>query len=375
MFQFIYFVNIHIFRNWDSSFVISLTNILADGKIGGEVTKEIIDKMRNESIESHKFYVKKALKEGKTPYKGWEEDYSELKKEHEKPEITPKATEGEGTPSEVRKPGVPEEKIKPEDKTKAVTDLVKQREAEYEEVRKIKDLDERIKKATEVEEKYKEKIAAQKAEGVYTGMDTTGPEIRTEAKKEIKGKAEKPVEPEVKVSVKVVEYPVEKIKVEPEKFQQRKEEYVEEHVKNIMDNWDNVSVQARIEIIDFDKNGTDEVIVETRDQNLYFSLLDGGTLFEHDLRAANFNIHDTMARREEGYHKKLLDIASQKSGKKKGSEPASIHDLVAAKEKDLEKKLHYDNFLPRSMRLRILPPDTEVDDLCSSPRLLGKKTD
>ena len=139
--------------------------------------------------------------------------------------------------------------------------------------------------------------------------------------------------------------------------------------ENIMDNWDNVSVRARIEIIDFDKNGTDEVLVETRDQNLYFSLLDGGTLFEHDLGAVNFNIHDTMARREEGYHKKLLDISGQKSGKKKGIEPASIHDLVVVKEKDLEKKLHYDQFLPRSMRLHIFPLDTEVDDLYSAKEL------
>lgn len=68
----------------------------------------------------------------------------------------------------------------------AVSDLLKQREEEYEKVRKIEDLDERIKRATEVEEEYKEKITAQKAEGVYTGMDTTGPEIRTKAKAEIR---------------------------------------------------------------------------------------------------------------------------------------------------------------------------------------------
>lgn len=133
--------------------------------------------------------------------------------------------------------------------------------------------------------------------------------------------------------------------------------------ENLMDSWTKNDKNARVLVNDFDKNGTDEVIVETATQNFYFSLLDGGTLFEHDLRSEHFNIHDTMARREEGYHKKLLEISAQEKQHKNSEEPASIHDLAIAKEENLDKKLFYDRYLPRSMRMHILPLESNVDSL------------
>jgi alpha-amylase/alpha-mannosidase (GH57 family) len=134
--------------------------------------------------------------------------------------------------------------------------------------------------------------------------------------------------------------------------------------ENIVSGVAGKAAKAKIEISDFDKNGADEVLVETPRQNLYLSLLDGGTLFEHDLRVELFNIHDTMARREEGYHKKLLEMAHAPGhGSATDDEPASIHDLVVAKEADLDKKLFYDRYLPRSMRLHLLPLDVDLRQL------------
>jgi alpha-amylase len=137
--------------------------------------------------------------------------------------------------------------------------------------------------------------------------------------------------------------------------------------ENIVDKpkWKNNT--AVIEVIDFDKNGTDEVLVETEKQNIYISLLDGGTIFEHDLRAIDFNISDTMARREEGYHKKLLDM---RSGQKQEAqeEPASIHDLVVAKEEGLEKKLFYDKYLPRKWRIHLFKEGTPDNFYRAEPK-------
>jgi alpha-amylase len=102
-----------------------------------------------------------------------------------------------------------------------------------------------------------------------------------------------------------------------------------------------------LEISDFDKDGRDEVLIETEVHNAYFKPSAGGTLFEYDYKAADKNLLDTMPRREEGYHEKLYHakIAGEDHG---GDGTASIHDLVIAKEPGLEKYLVYDKYERKS---------------------------
>lgn len=94
---------------------------------------------------------------------------------------------------------------------------------------------------------------------------------------------------------------------------------------------------GNVEVTDFDDDGHDEILVETKHLNAYFSPRRGGSLFELDLKDKGMNLLDTMARREEGYHHKLFiaDNPGQATGK-------SIHDRVEVKEKGLEKYLTYD---------------------------------
>lgn len=92
-----------------------------------------------------------------------------------------------------------------------------------------------------------------------------------------------------------------------------------------------------IEVTDFDDDGHDEILVETKRLNAYFSPHRGGSLFELDLKNKGMNLLDTMARRKEGYHHKLsvADNPGHSAGK-------SIHDRVEVKEEGLEKYLVYD---------------------------------
>ena len=48
---------------------------------------------------------------------------------------------------------------------------------------------------------------------------------------------------------------------------------------------------------DIDKDGRPEVLVETPNQNLYFSPANGGSLFEWDLREEGVNLQNVLTRR------------------------------------------------------------------------------
>ncbi len=98
---------------------------------------------------------------------------------------------------------------------------------------------------------------------------------------------------------------------------------------------------------DFDCDGHGEVLVSNPQINLKIAPQRGGAIFELDFKPGAINIMDTMTRREESYHKKLVQ-AAQPAGKSKETVAedsiASIHDLVVMKEEGLEKLLHYDNY-------------------------------
>lgn len=89
---------------------------------------------------------------------------------------------------------------------------------------------------------------------------------------------------------------------------------------------------------DFDRDGHDELIVESTDLNMYFRPTFGASLFELDYKPANLNVVDTITRQQEGYHHKI------KSAGKNGSngDAVSIHDIFTSKEEGLEKLLSYD---------------------------------
>ncbi|MCP4581145.1 MAG: DUF1926 domain-containing protein [candidate division Zixibacteria bacterium] len=95
---------------------------------------------------------------------------------------------------------------------------------------------------------------------------------------------------------------------------------------------------GKIDITDFDDDGQNEVLAETKALNAYFSPRYGGAMFELDLKGRGFNLLDTMTRREEGYHKKLLELNKLDND----SEGQSIHDRIEVKEEGLEKYLIYD---------------------------------
>ncbi len=104
---------------------------------------------------------------------------------------------------------------------------------------------------------------------------------------------------------------------------------------------------------DINKDGKEEIIVETQLLNAYFTK-EGGAMFELDAKEKNLNLLNVLTRREEPYHKKILEAE-----KEKGSQGVkTIHEIVSAKEKGLDKFLIYDWYTRRSFIDHFFREDT-----------------
>lgn len=120
------------------------------------------------------------------------------------------------------------------------------------------------------------------------------------------------------------------------------------------------------ELTDFDKDSLDELLVSGSEMNLYFDLARGGALFEWDWRAKNFNLLNTLSRREEGYHRDLVEAAERDEVELPGikrDKVQTIHStVVRAKEPGLEKQLNYDWYRRVGLIDHFLHTDTKLDD-------------
>lgn len=120
------------------------------------------------------------------------------------------------------------------------------------------------------------------------------------------------------------------------------------------------------ELADFDKDSVAELLVSGSAMNLYFDLAHGGALFEWDWRAKHFNLLNTLSRREEGYHRDLVEAAENGTVELPGqakSETETIHStVVRAKEPGLEKQLNYDWYRRVGLIDHFLRANTTLED-------------
>jgi alpha-amylase len=124
----------------------------------------------------------------------------------------------------------------------------------------------------------------------------------------------------------------------------------------------------KYEFTDFDKDGKEELIVETPNFNVYINPNYGGQIFELDFKPAEFNITDVMTRKKEGYHEKILQL-SKEMNNPNNQGVASIHDMLTAKEEGLEKFLHYDWYKRGSLVDHFLGDGTTIENFyqCKYP--------
>jgi alpha-amylase len=112
---------------------------------------------------------------------------------------------------------------------------------------------------------------------------------------------------------------------------------------------------------DFDADTFDEILLSSKDLNVFVSPERGGTIVELDLRPAGVNFTNTLSRRFEGYHMKLKTYAAVHSAAAK-----SIHERVVAKEEGLERLLIFDTVERASLRDHFLKGDESLESFISS---------
>jgi alpha-amylase/alpha-mannosidase (GH57 family) len=118
-----------------------------------------------------------------------------------------------------------------------------------------------------------------------------------------------------------------------------------------------VSVQET----DFLADMKTEVIVATDRQTIIVKPDQGGQIIEHDWKPRSLNITNTLTRRFEAYHKNVSKaISPEEAAKSDGT--ASIHDIVIAKEQNLDKLLNYDWYRRSSFVDHFFGPEATIDN-------------
>jgi alpha-amylase len=106
--------------------------------------------------------------------------------------------------------------------------------------------------------------------------------------------------------------------------------------KNLPASW------LEVERGDFDSDGSEEVMINSELLNLFIDPAEGGRLTELDWKPRSFNLTNSLTRRHEGYHEKILQIVKDRSAGSSGSSAKTIHERVSVKEEGLQYHLLYD---------------------------------
>ncbi len=106
--------------------------------------------------------------------------------------------------------------------------------------------------------------------------------------------------------------------------------------KNLESSW------IGIEQGDFDHDGNAEVMLNSNLLNVFIDPAEGGRITEIDWKPRSFNLTNTLTRRCEGYHDKILEAAKRTASGAQNGGARTIHERVAMKEEGLQYHLLYD---------------------------------
>jgi hypothetical protein len=110
---------------------------------------------------------------------------------------------------------------------------------------------------------------------------------------------------------------------------------------------------------DYNLDGKDEVLISNPKMNATLAPAYGGALLELDYRPHSFNLSNVLKRREEIYHKTIME--AQHSESHGENQPQSIHDRVVFKEQGLQSKIFFDRFERYSFLDHFMGQDTTLE--------------
>jgi len=112
-------------------------------------------------------------------------------------------------------------------------------------------------------------------------------------------------------------------------------------------------LMPRVELVDYDADGTSEILFSAPEFQALLKPSDGATISFFDFRPASATLINSVIRRPEAYHSRLREAANAKPA---DGGAVSIHDQVLVKEPNLEKFLRYDRYPRHAFRLFLFDP-------------------
>ena len=112
------------------------------------------------------------------------------------------------------------------------------------------------------------------------------------------------------------------------------------------------ALAPRVELLDYDADGTNELLFTSLEAQALIKPNDGGTLAALDFRPAGATLVNSILRRPEAYHTRLREAAG-----KPATGAVSIHEQTRVKEPGLERFLRYDRWPRHAFRVMIFDPD------------------
>src|SRR6266581_930762 len=109
---------------------------------------------------------------------------------------------------------------------------------------------------------------------------------------------------------------------------------------------------ARVELLDYDADGANELLLTSPESQALLKPNDGGTLAAFDFRPAAATLVNSILRRPEAYHTRLREAP----GNPAPGAVASIHEQMRVKEPGLERFLRYDRWPRHAFRVMIFDP-------------------
>jgi len=132
------------------------------------------------------------------------------------------------------------------------------------------------------------------------------------------------------------------------------------------------ALAPRVELLDYDADGTNELLFTSPECQILLKPSDGATIAALDFRPAAATLVNSILRRPEAYHTRLREA----SGKTATGAAVSIHEQTRVKEPGLERYLRYDRWPRHAFRVLIFdtartPADYEALELREDPGFAG----
>ncbi len=118
------------------------------------------------------------------------------------------------------------------------------------------------------------------------------------------------------------------------------------------------ALAPRVELVDYDADGANELLFTSPEAQALLKPSDGGTIAALDFRPSAATLVNSILRRPEAYHTRLREAA----GKPATGAVASIHEQTRVKEPGLEKYLRYDRWPRHAFRVLIFNPSRTHTD-------------